>query len=193
MTDQWPEYDQDGKRVRLSFVYGELPPTANKIYVKGNMLHEDAREYRERFRTYVHQNYGHQLLELPEPNVKETRPEKNRRTKKVEMVMKDVGTKDPNCVFVLYLIFYMDVLNETWGDYKLPPSRRATFRFKKTDLTNRIKFVEDCVKYAVDIDDSLTFESHQAKRHDPENLRVEVHLLRGDPRNYGIPLIGGTM
>jgi hypothetical protein len=178
-----PDYDESGRRVRLSGVYPGLPPTSNKLYIFGNKLTGPAREFKENFKSYVQQTYGHQISELEEPN------------QKAEDGVTDLRTRNPNLVYALTLTFYMDCLNGTWSDASVPKSRRAAFRFKKADLSNRIKLVEDCIKTALDIDDSLTFASTQMKVHDPGNERVQFEIVVADTRAFSIPLVlgGGDM
>ena len=150
----------------LEVFYPVLPPTANRIYVRGSVLRQEAREYKETFKKVLHQQYGHVIQQLPDPK------------------------KDPNLVFWLSLTFYMNCLNASWRNMKLPPTRRSEDRFKKIDLTNRIKFFEDCIRDAVGIDDSLTFAASQSKYH---SLTEGVHfrLKKADPRTFGIELVEG--
>lgn len=174
------EYDANGRRQQITIWYPILPPSANAIYFNGTRLTDAAREYKEQFRQYVQQKYGHQLSEFVEPN---------------EMAKDDDGelyplrTKDPNLVFGITLIFYMDCLT-SWGNEGIPKSRRAKFRFAKTDLTNRIKFVEDCFKSIIGIDDSLTFTSLESKIHSPDNQGVYISYTASPVEGFGIPRIG---
>jgi hypothetical protein len=170
------DYDEHGRRRRFVGVYPGLPPTSNKLYIFGKKLTTKAREFKENFKSYVHQHYGHEISELEEPNQKDSDG------------VTDLRTLNPNLIYSLTLIFYMDCLNASWDDPKTPPKRRASFRYKKVDLSNRIKLVEDCIKSSLDIDDSLTFASTQMKVHDPENERVQFELVVADPRMFSIPL-----
>jgi hypothetical protein len=174
------EFDEHGRRQRITVWYPELPPSANAIYFSGTRLTDAAREYKERFRQFLQQNYGHQLNEFVEPNEKYTDPESGKT--------RDLKTKDANLIFGITLVFYMDCLT-TWGDATLSKSRRAKFRFAKTDLTNRIKFVEDCFKSVIDIDDSLTFESNEKKFHSPANQGVYIDYYAVPVETYWVPKI----
>lgn len=174
------EFDENGRRQRLEVWYPELPPSANAIYFAGTRLTDTAREYKERFRQYLQQKYGHQLNEFVEPNEKYTDPKDGKA--------KDLNTKAPNLIFGIVLAFYMDCLT-SWGNANLPKSRRAKFRFAKTDLTNRIKFVEDCFKSTVDIDDSLTFESTEMKFHSPEHQGVYINYYVVPVEKFWVPRI----
>lgn len=163
------EYNEAGRRVRLNIWYPVLPPTSNKIYFKGTRLTDAARTYREQFRQYVQQYYGHQLTELVEPNDKVADPNSGK--------LIDFRTRDPNLIFQLDLYFYMD-WRTSWSDDTVPPSRKARFRFAKVDLSNRIKLLEDCFKYATDIDDSLTFASTQRKvQADQEGVMLDYYVV----------------
>jgi hypothetical protein len=77
---------------QLDVWYPILPPTANKIYVRGSILKPEARQYREEFKKFLQDKYGHVIQELPDPN------------------------KDPNIVFKLVLVMYMNCLNEGWDN-----------------------------------------------------------------------------
>lgn len=163
------DHDAQGRRVRLAFFYPELPTSANRLYFRGTRLTGVAREYRERFRAWVAQNYLHAVMELLDPKT------------------------DPTVVYNLRLIFYMNCLTDTWNDPNTPPSRRASSRYKRVDLSNRIKLLEDCIKYAVSIDDSLTFGASQAKYHSPNQDGVFVELTVVDPTTFGVPPLEGVV
>jgi Holliday junction resolvase RusA-like endonuclease len=172
-------------KTSITIWFPELPPTANKLYYMGTRLKNDAREYRERFKMYVVQHYLHEFGEMPQPNRKAF-------DKKSDAVI-DVATEEPNLLFGLDLKFYMDCLT-TWGDENLYKSQRAKFRFKKTDLSNRIKFIEDCFKHSMDIDDSLTFVSSQMKIHSPKQEGVMITYYVIQPEQVAVPRApGGTM
>lgn len=94
---------------------------------------------------------------------------------------------NPEGVFSLILHFYFDsLINETWNNPKVPESKRAKSRYKKIDLTNRIKLLEDCVRDALDIDDSQTFCSFQRKIHAPNNSHVEIEVEELSPSMFGL-------
>lgn len=173
-----PEQDEHGKRTQLEIWYPELPPSANKLYYLGTRLRNEARAYRERFRQYVQQNYGHLISEMEEPNEKVQDP--------ISKDIIDVRTRNPNLIYGLSLVFYTDTMT-SWGDSSLSSARRAKFRFCKTDLTNRVKFVEDCFKWTLDIDDSLTFWSQQMKVHSTGWQGVYIHYFVVPPEQFGVP------
>lgn len=144
----------------LQIDYPIIPPTSNKLYFKGTMLTAVARKYGEDFSKYVMQNYGSEILEM-----------------------------DTQSVYALHLRFFFEQLqNARWLDPKCPPSKKPKSRYKKIDLSNRIKLLEDCVRDALDIDDSQTFaasqEKHQVRPGEPE--RVQIVIQRVDPSWFGL-------
>ena len=143
----------------LKMVYGELPPTSNKIYFRGTILTKTAREYAERFSMVISREY------LPA-----------------------INQLDPNALYAVHLHFYFEtVVNATYNDPDTPASKRAKSRYKRFDLTNRIKLLEDCVRDALAIDDSQTFIACQEKHMDPRNPRVEIYIHEVSPSLFGIP------
>jgi hypothetical protein len=178
------EFDESGKRVGVSVWYPELPPSANKIYSyhKGVRLTSTSREYRERFKMHVSQYYLHQFGEMPMPNIQGLDPKTGNAI--------DIRTGDPNLIFGLQLYFYMDTMT-SWGDERIYKSQRAKFRFSKSDLSNRIKFVEDCFKWSIGIDDSLTFFIQQAKVHSPDKDGVLLNYYTVPVENFNVPRVDG--
>lgn len=143
----------------LKIVYGELPPSSNKIYFRGTILTKTAREYAERFSMVVSREY------LPAINL-----------------------LNPLAVYGVHLHFYFEtVVNDTFNNPNVKPSKRAKSRYKRFDLTNRVKLLEDCVRDAIAIDDSQTFVASQEKHMDPLNPRVEIFIHEVDPSMFGIP------
>ena len=82
-------------------------------------------------------------------------------------------------IFALHLRFYMTLLNA---------SKTAKDRYKKIDLSNRVKLIEDCVRDAIGIDDSHTFRATQEKRHEPDESkhRVLVWVEEVNPADFGV-------
>jgi Holliday junction resolvase RusA-like endonuclease len=147
-------------RTSLEVSYPVLPPTSNKIYFRGTQLTSKARKYAEDFALYM-RNYIAEISEL-----------------------------DPNAVYAVHLRFYFPkLINPTYNDMSLPPSKRAKSRYKKIDLTNRIKLLEDCIRDALAIDDSQTFAASQEKHQcQPGELeRVEIYVQQVVPELFGIP------
>lgn len=143
--------------LRMSFPL--LPPSSNKIYFRGTMLTQVARDYAEAFAKYAAQHHLHEITQL---NV--------------------------DGIFAVHLHFYFETLiNESWNNPKVKPSKRAKSRYKKLDLDNRIKLLTDCVRDAIDIDDNRIFAGSQEKHMDPQNQRVEITIQEVLPEDFGIP------
>lgn len=144
----------------LQITYPVIPPTSNKLYFRGTMLTAVAREYAESFSQFAMQRFGSEILEM-----------------------------DTSALYALHLRFFMHGLeNQSWNNPKVAPSRRAKTRYKRIDLSNRIKLLEDCIRDALDIDDSQTFAASQEKHQIPSDQpeRVEIIIQRVDPRLFGL-------
>lgn len=145
----------------IHIIYPKLPPTSNKLYFQGTRLTGAAREYAEQFAHFVAKNYLHLITQM-----------------------------NPDAVYEISLDFYFEtVVNSSFKNPSIKPSKQAQDRYKRFDLSNRIKLLEDCVRDAIGIDDSRTFEMHQRKLHDPLNPRVEIFINETNPSYYGVPTI----
>lgn len=147
----------------LHIVYPKLPPSSNHIYAKtpfGLRLTKEARKYAEDFSYHV-----------------------------VRMHLPEINSLDRNGVFALHLKFFYDsLLNE--GAFSPNPKKRPKTLYKKTDLSNRIKLLEDCIRDALAIDDSQTFAASQEKYLDAsvgDDGRVEILVQEIDPTTFGLP------
>lgn len=135
-----------------------MPPTSNHIY--------------------INQRGGGRV------KTNEARSWQNRAVKEI---MRSTGLAmqtgfDPTCRYWLDLCFYFEeVTNKGWSEfYTRGPKkglRKAETKWKKIDLSNRLKLLEDTLKIAVGVDDSATFVLHLIKECDPERPRVEVSLF----------------
>jgi Holliday junction resolvase RusA-like endonuclease len=140
----------------IVIVYNKLPPTSNKIYFQGTRLRSEARKYAEDFSYDVVRNH------LPE-----------------------ISMLNRNGVFALHLRFYFDALmNKSFLD--LDPKKRAESLYKKLDLSNRVKLLEDCIRDALAIDDSQTFAASQEKYQDPGKERVEILVQEIEAAQFGV-------
>ena len=75
----------------------------------------------------------------------------------------------PNEPYALSLTFFMPrVVNAGW------PNTKA--RFKKQDVTNYIKLLEDVICEVCGIDDSCFMRVNLPKCEDPENPRIEITI-----------------
>jgi len=135
-----------------------LPPSSNHIYVNrfkgGRILSTAATQFQLRSMRIIQQEGRAALLRLQQ----------------------DVP-------YQLELIFYFEAVEnegwyEKWSRGEKAGKRKALTRFKKMDLSNRIKLLEDVVAKAIGLDDSHTFRLVIEKKHDPKNPRVEVSLTR---------------
>lgn len=143
-------------------VYPVLPPSANHIYIKGHILTTEARRYSEQFSMYCTQNYMHLINSELSPS--------------------------PTSLYGLHLRFFFEtVINKDYNNLKIPESRRAKTRYKRFDLTNRVKLLEDCVRDVIGIDDCMTFVATMEKHMDPSFPRVEIYVHEVDPSLFGVP------
>jgi Holliday junction resolvase RusA-like endonuclease len=143
----------------LSIVFTVLPPSSNKIYFRGTTLTRTAREYAETFAAHAAQYYGAEINKL-----------------------------NTSSLFAIHLRFYFEtVVNATWNNPDVKPSKRSKERYKRFDLDNRIKLLTDCIRDAIDIDDSRVFAASQEKHMDPLNPRVEIMVHEVDPSLFGVP------
>lgn len=113
----------------------------------------------------------------------EARSWQNRAVKEI-MRQSGLGIQDEfdeERMYWLDLHFFFEaVVNKGWYErYKRGPKkgrRKAGSKWKKIDLGNRLKLLEDTIKNSVGVDDSATFVLHLTKDCDPGNPRVEVQL-----------------
>lgn len=139
-------------------VFPILPPTSNKLYFRGTILTATARKYAEDFAKFAAQHHLHEINEM-----------------------------NAKGVFALHLRFFFETLvNESFENPKVPESKRAKSRYKRIDLTNRVKLLEDCVRDALDIDDSQTFAASLEKHQDPGHERVEIEVEEVSPKLFGL-------
>lgn len=142
----------------LHMTFMGLPPTSNKIYFQGTKLTTHSRRYAEQFAADARQ-YMHLFSSLNEDGI-----------------------------YALHLRFFMNLLNSSYNNMRLPPSKRSKERYKRIDLSNRVKLIEDCVRDAISIDDSRTFAASQEKHHEPDvtRERVEIYVQEVYPSQFGI-------
>jgi len=83
---------------------------------------------------------------------------------------------------VEFLFFFETLINKGFAVGK------AKTRYKRIDVSNRVKLLEDALKDVLAVDDSLFFRSTNEKLMSPGNARVEI-VIRAidDPREFGIP------
>lgn len=155
----------------------ELPPTGNHIYItdwrrKKRFLSKEAEAFKQRVIAKVQQE---RLADIGE----------------ILTQMKN----DPNMIFIAHFEHFFpaeDILNTTFGalDSRGRPKKdAAATRYKKMDIANRSKLVEDALSKATDIDDSLFFRV----THDKYSCslvggvpQIRIFLEPADPRGFGL-------
>jgi len=152
----------DARRLELHFPL--LPPSDNHIRVHrrqgGEVYSKEAEEYRSLFRKHAHTHYF-----LP--------------------IQQFVRGHNVTSAYRLTIIFYFDTLvNAGW---LIEGKKKAKSLYKKMDVGNRRKLLEDCLAETLALDDSLTMELTLVKAMDPEKQRVSLYLEEVSPADYGIP------
>jgi Holliday junction resolvase RusA-like endonuclease len=85
---------------------------------------------------------------------------------------------DPNVAYKLQVTFYMEkVTNKGWPG-------KAKFKFKKQDVTNYIKLLEDVIAIACGVDDSSFLDVEAKKREDKDNPRIEIIISELSREDY---------
>lgn len=162
--------------VVLTVRYPTLPPSSNHIYFphpKGGMRKTpEARAWQNRFIAQVGQDHLFSIKKIQD--------------------MAEIGM-----VFtfeVTLLLELKDIVNPGWvkrwtrdckGGHK--GQRKAETRYKKVDVTNRFKLIEDAMASALGIDDSTTFVATGKKLVCMRSPGVVVSTSVDDPRAFGIP------
>jgi len=77
-----------------------------------------------------------------------------------------------------------EILNKSW---LASGKSKAKSPYKRMDVGNRRKLLEDCVAEAVDIDDSLSFRLELVKLVADDTPRVEIFLEYENPVCFGVP------
>jgi len=152
-------------------VIPELPPTANHIYVtdwrrKMRFLTKEAEAFKKRAISLIQQE---RLADIGQ--------------------IKEMLTKNSGIVFIVRFEHFFsndDLLNKTFG---LGKKDSAANRYKKMDIMNRGKLVEDALAKATGIDDSLFFRV----THDKYSCslvggvpQIRIFLEPADPRGFGL-------
>jgi len=66
--------------------------------------------------------------------------------------------------------------HQTYTKGKNKGKRKASSRYKKIDVDNRVKFLQDSVMASLGVDDSQVFVGYQEKHEDPADPRAEVRV-----------------
>jgi Holliday junction resolvase RusA-like endonuclease len=95
----------------------------------------------------------------------------------------NLGTFNDEDVYGIDIILYFESLvNKGWFEfYKRGPKkgqRKSNSKWKRVDVDNRIKFLQDCVAAAVGMrDDSQIFEGHQRKVEGETGAWVKIYKV----------------
>ena len=134
-----------------------LPPSTNKLYQRTRqgrvVLSKDARMFRERLQQRM-------VGELP------------------NLASFPIG---PEVVYQFDSILYFESLEnagwaQTYARGKNKGKRKAATRYKKIDVDNRVKFLQDSVMASIGADDCQVFAGYQEKHEDPGDPRAEVRV-----------------
>ena len=116
------------------------------------------------------------------------------QTRAVKKIMEDSNlgfekNLDPEKGYLLVMVFFFDrIINKGWTQYfsKGPKKgqRKVDSKWKKIDLTNRVKLAEDTMKDATGVDDSATMATMLIKECDPKNPRLVMELVEL-PEEFG--------
>jgi len=85
-----------------------------------------------------------------------------------------------------YKFVFDTLINKTWGE-----KGGAKHRYKIVDTSNRVIIIENALKAALDIDDSMFFVGEIRKEMDPGHVRTEITITAQDPEDFGVPPVGG--
>lgn len=146
---------------RLDIWIPFLPPSENKIRVHrrqgGQVYSKDAKDFKKQFIGHIWQHY---LVEL------NSFVQQHREADLYELEMH----------------FTFDtVINKGWA------KKQAKTLYKKFDVGNRRKLLEDClVEVLGEIDDCLFFKLTMTKSMG-EETGVRLVLVPGNPKDYGVP------
>lgn len=143
----------------LRIEYDVIPPTSNKLYFRGTILTTIARKYAEQFSYEVTRKYLHEVQRL-----------------------------DPKGIYSIYVQFFFNRLtNASFEDPKVPQKDRAKSRYKKMDLSNRFKLLEDCVRDIIGIDDCQTFSATLEKHQTDGPEKIVIFIQQVNPKDFGLP------
>ena len=123
-----------------------MPPSVNRLYRRGQhgmvILTDEARAYHEHVKQVISDKYLHLLNRFP---------------------------IHPEIVYGFSITLYFSAIeNPGWFEFytkgKQKGERKAKTRYKRVDIDNRVKFLQDTVTKTVGIpDDSQIFVGHQRK------------------------------
>lgn len=138
-----------------------LPPSENRIRVHrrqgGQVYSKEARDFQTLFADHLRTSFFTDLAAFVQGHTEKS-------------------------LYVLRMVFHFDtVINSGWA------KNQAKTLYKKFDVGNRRKLIEDCLSTALDIDDSVFFEVQLVKRMSQTGEGVEILLTRAPASSFGVP------
>jgi len=147
---------------RLSLWIPFLPPSENHIRVHrrqgGSTYSTPAKDFKKRFSDHVRRQYLAEVSNFVR------------------------SCHNERAIYRLDMTFTFEtVINKGWA------KKQAKTQYKKFDVGNRRKLLEDClVEVLGEIDDSLFFEVNLTKSMGPD-VGVRLYLHPVTPADYGVP------
>ena len=146
-------------RVKVDFI----PPSENNIRIirvirgkpAGMAWSAEAKDFKKKFKNYINTN------------------------KAVQAALFSSAHAEGD-LYELYIEIGMPLLNKTYGS-----KNGSKIRYKKNDVANRRKLVEDALSEVLSIDDSLFFGVTMIKVHS-ETEFLKISLAQADPSSFGI-------
>jgi Holliday junction resolvase RusA-like endonuclease len=152
---------------QLVLRYPGLPASSNRLYIRGHILTNEARTFKSEFKGWMVRHHAMDIQRFLEQHSMES-------------------------AYAMRIVVRIATLeNKAWHNPKLrnhkDPEKRPRTRYKRIDLDNRLKLLQDCVRDSIGLafDDSQIFQLDATKvQGTPES--VEVHLYPIDPKQYGM-------
>jgi hypothetical protein len=148
--------------------YGEPPPSSNHIYFNlpghGRRLTRLAEVWARRYTAWVGQRHLFSIQSLRDH-------------------LEHGGVLN---ITITVLLLEEDLLNKGWLSMTKAGKRKAKSRYKRVDVTNRIKLIEDTTADLLGVKDECNF-CVTAQKLISENRGVMVTIIAEDPRVYGVP------
>ena len=148
----------------MEITFNQLPPSENKIRIirvirgrPGGMAYtKEATNYKKDFKSFLLKNYAAEIVQFASEHTMESTYEVR-----------------------IDLFFSIDhLLNKGWPKTK-------TY-FKKMDVGNRRKLLEDCLSESLGIDDMYTFDLRMVKQATAGDPYVTINITKTDKKDYGL-------
>tara|TARA_Y100000310_G_scaffold24180_1_gene23213 strand:+ start:1092 stop:1640 length:549 start_codon:yes stop_codon:yes gene_type:complete len=166
--------------------YSELPLSANNMFYNapggGRRLTTEAKNWKARFSAHVAQHHLFTIQSM-------------RQSVAAGMVLAVEITLRFPLKEVVSLAWPKRYKKDTWVGKKGTKSqrlkkageRKAESRYKRMDVSNRYKLVEDAIAETLGVDDRFNFVVSGKKLVDEGNPGLTVLLTLDDPRAFGVP------